>query len=132
MLLIQVYIDVEWTIKVLQHGMLRIFLREISMLCWDFPIDTEGIIEDADTTIGFRMIEVITLILEDSSLGEDGKAVGKTLWNKELTMIVLCQLYLYMLAICWRSLADIYCYIKHSTLHASYQLALGIWRTLEM
>ena len=54
------------------------------MFCWDFPIDTEGIIEDADTTIGFRMIEVITLVLEDGGLGEDGEAVGKTLRDKEL------------------------------------------------
>ena len=45
--------------------MLRIFLGEISMFCWDLPIDTEGIIEDADSAIGFWMIEVITLVLED-------------------------------------------------------------------
>ena len=45
--------------------MLRIFLREIGMFCWDSPIDTEGIVEDADTTISFWVIEVITLVLED-------------------------------------------------------------------
>ena len=32
--------------------MLRIFLREISMLCWDLPINTEGIIELADWAHG--------------------------------------------------------------------------------
>ena len=57
--------DIKWTIKILQHCMLRIFLREIGMLCWDFPIDTEGTIKDTDTTISFWMIEVITLVLED-------------------------------------------------------------------
>ena len=31
--------------------MFCIFLREISMHCRDFPIDTEGVIEDQDTTI---------------------------------------------------------------------------------
>ena len=71
------------------------------MFCWDFPIDTEGIIKDGDTSIGFRMIEVITLVLEDGSLGEDGETMGKALWNEELTMIVLCQFYCYMLAIGW-------------------------------
>ena len=45
--------------------MLRIFLGEIGMFCWDFPINTEGIIENTDATIGFWMIEVITLVLED-------------------------------------------------------------------
>ena len=37
------------------------------MIGWDLPINTEGIIKDADATIGFRMIEVITLVLEDGS-----------------------------------------------------------------
>ena len=45
--------------------MLRIFLREIGMLGWDFPIDTKDIVEDADTSICFWVIEVITLVLED-------------------------------------------------------------------
>ena len=78
------------------------------------------------------MIEVITLVLEDGGLGEDGEAVGKALRNEELTMIVLGQLYRYMLAIRWRSLANIYCYIQYSTLYAAYQFALGIRWALEM
>ena len=81
--------------------MLRIFLRKIGMFCWDFPIYTESIIEDADAAICLWMIELITLVLEDGSLGEDGETMGKALWNEELTMIVLCQFYCYMLAIGW-------------------------------
>ena len=34
----------------------------------DFPIDTEGIIEDADAAICLWMIELITLVLEDGCL----------------------------------------------------------------
>ena len=102
------------------------------MLGWDLPIDTEGVVEDTDASIGFWMIEVITLVLEDGGLGEDGEAVGKALRNEELTMIVFCQLYRYMLAIRWRSLTDIYCYIKYSTLYAAYKLALGIRWALEV
>ena len=71
------------------------------MFCWDFPFDTECVIEDADATIGFRMIEVITLILEDGSLLKDCEAVGKALWYEKLDMIVFCQFYSYMLAIGW-------------------------------
>ena len=56
----------------------------------------------------------------------------KASWDKKLTMIFLCQLYSHMLAIGWRSLADINCYIKHSTFYAAYQLALGIRRALEV
>lgn len=39
------------TIKVLQHLMLCIFLRELCMLCRNFLINTKGIIQDGDTTI---------------------------------------------------------------------------------
>lgn len=81
------------------------------MLCWNFPVNTEGFIEDADPTIGLWMIELIALILEDGSLGEDGEAMSKALWYEELTMIVFCQLYCHMLAISRGALANIYSYI---------------------
>ena len=58
--------------------------------------------------------------------------MGKALWDEELAMIIFCQFYSHMLAIRWRSLTNIYCYIKHSTFYAAYQLALGIWWALEV
>ena len=48
--------------------MLRVFFGEIGMFCWYLPINTEGVIEDADSSISLWMIEVITLVLEDGSL----------------------------------------------------------------
>ena len=45
--------------------MFCIFLREDGMFGWYLPINTEGIIKDADTTISLWMIEVITLVLAD-------------------------------------------------------------------
>ena len=48
--------------------MLGIFLRENSMFGWNLPINTKGIIKDADASICLGMIEVITLVLEDGSL----------------------------------------------------------------
>ena len=71
------------------------------MLCWDLPIDTEGIIEDRDTSICFRMVEVITLVLEDGCLRKNGESMGKALWDEELDMVIFCQLYCHMLAIGW-------------------------------
>ena len=58
--------------------------------------------------------------------------MGKSLWDEELDMIIFCQLYCHMLAISWRSLADVYGDIEDSTLYAAYQLALGIRWTLEV
>jgi len=81
------------------------------MFCWDLPINTEGFIKDRDTSICLRMIEVITLVLEDGSLGEDGEAMSKALWYEELAMIVFCQFYCHVLAISRGALANIYSYI---------------------
>ena len=81
--------------------MLRIFLGEIGMFCWDFPIDTEGIIKNANATISLWVIEVITLVLEDGCFRKNSESMGKALWNEELTMIVFCQFYSHMLAIGW-------------------------------
>lgn len=47
-------------------------------------------------------------------------------------MIVFCQLYCHMFAIRWRSLTNIYCYIKNSTFYAAYKLALSIRWALEV
>ena len=102
------------------------------MIGWDLPINAQAVVKDADASIGFRVIEFITLVLEDSGLGEDGEAVGKSLRDEELTMIVFCQLYGDMPAISGLSHADIHRYIKHPTRHTSCQLTLGKWRTLEM
>ena len=79
--------------------MFCIFLREDSMFGWYLPINTESVIKDVDTSISLWMIEVITLVLEDGGLGENGEAVGKALRNEELAMVIFCQLYCYMLAI---------------------------------
>ena len=58
--------------------------------------------------------------------------MGKALWDEELAMIVFCQFYSYMLAIGRGAFANIYSYIKHSTLYAAYQLTLGIRWALEV
>ncbi len=65
MLLIQIDFDVEWTIKLFQHRMLRILLCEIGMLCRNLPINTKAIIKDRNTSISLWMIELIALVLEN-------------------------------------------------------------------
>lgn len=46
MLLVQIHIDIKWTIKILQQVMLGIFLREDGMPGWYLPIYAEAIIKD--------------------------------------------------------------------------------------
>ena len=102
------------------------------MLCRNLPVDAQALVEDRDSPVSLRMIELIALILEHGSFAEYGKAMGKTTWNKELAMIILGQFHSHMLAIGRRTLANIHSHIKHGTLHAAHQVRLGEWRALEM
>ena len=58
--------------------------------------------------------------------------MGKALWDEELDMVIFCQFYSHMFAVSRGALANIYCYIEHSTFYAANQLALGIRRALEV
>ena len=102
------------------------------MLSWYLPIYAKTIIQDGNAAICLWVIEVITLILEDCSLAEHSEAMSKTTGNEELAMIILGQFYCYVLAVCWRTLANIHCYIEHCALDTAHQLGLCEWWTLEM
>ena len=47
------------------------------------PVNAKRIIQDTDAAICLWMIELITFVLEDGCLREDGKAVGETLGDEE-------------------------------------------------
>ena len=75
---------IEWGIEVFEEGMVGVLLGEDGLICWNVPIDTEGVIEDADTTFCLGMIELVTLVLEHRSVTEDGKAVGEAFRDEKL------------------------------------------------
>ena len=87
--------------------MLQIFLTKYRLLHWYAPVDAKGFILDVDSAICLGMIELVALVLEYGGLGENGEAMSKASWHEELTMIVFCQFYCYMLATCRRTLADV-------------------------
>ena len=58
--------------------------------------------------------------------------MSKTTRNKELAVILSCQLHLNMLSKSRRSLTDINSNIKYLTLENSYQFALGVLSFLEV
>ena len=92
--------------------MLGVFVTEDGMGSGDVPVDTQGVIKDADASVRLGVIELITLVLEDGCLTEDGKAMGKAFGNKELPMVILCQFHCDMLTVCRTTLTDIHCNIK--------------------
>lgn len=75
---------VKWTIEVLEEGMVGVLLGEDGMIGGDVPIDAEGVIEDADTSISLGMIELITLVLEYRCVAQHCKAVGKAFRDEKL------------------------------------------------
>ena len=92
--------------------MLQVLFTKYRLLYRYVPVNAKGFIFDIDAAIGLRMIELVALVLEDGSFGENGKAMGKTTRDEELTMIVFCQFYCYMLAKCRRTLADVNGYVE--------------------
>ena len=55
------------------------------------PVDTQRFIQNADTTVRFRMIEIVALVLEDGCFAQYRKSVGETLRDEELAVIVFGQ-----------------------------------------
>ena len=92
--------------------MLSVFVREQCLFSWNTPVNTQAIIKDTETTISFGMIKLITFILEYRCLTQHSKAVCKATGHKELTMIIFCQFYCYMLSISGATFADINSHIK--------------------
>ena len=64
--------------------MLQVFLAEYRLFHRYAPINAKGFVLDIDAAIGLRMIELVTLVLEYGSLGENGKAVSEATRDEEL------------------------------------------------
>ena len=64
--------------------MLQIFLAEYRLFHWYAPVNTQRFVLDVDAAISLRVIELVALVLEDGSFGENGEAMSKSSWNKKL------------------------------------------------
>ena len=72
--------------------MFSILLAKVGFICGNMPINAKASIQDTDATINLRMVEFITLILENSGLTQHCETVGKTTRHKELAMVIFRQL----------------------------------------
>lgn len=111
--------------------MLCVFLREHRFISRNTPVNSKSIIYYRNTTISFRMIKIITFVLEYGHITQYGKAMSKTTGHKELTMVIFRQFYCYMFAVCKTALTDIHSHIKYSTLYATNEFTLSKWWSLE-
>ena len=87
--------------------MFSVLLGEVGILCGDSPIYSKAFIQDTNPTIYFWMVELITLILENSRFAQDCKTMSKATRHKELAMIVFSQFYCHMLSVCRASLTNV-------------------------
>lgn len=60
--------------------MLQVLFTEYRLLHRYAPVDAKGFVLDIDAAIGLRMIELVALVLEDGSLGENGEALSILLY----------------------------------------------------
>ena len=112
--------------------MLRVLVAQDGVLRWDAPVDTERTVQNADAAVGFRMVEVVALVLEHSRLAQYREAVREAAWDEELPMVVFRQFNCHVLPVGEASPADVHGHVQHPAAHAAHQFALSDWRRLEM
>lgn len=94
------------------------------------PVDVETLVHERDARIGLGSIVVVALVLEHRFFGENRKTVGKTTRDEELEVIVLTELYSYVLTEGGTTLTDVYCHIQHAAARAAYEFALCVGHAL--
>ena len=110
----------------------EVLVRQYGLVGWDSPVYSQTLIQNAYAPVSFRVVELVAFVLEDRSLGQDGKAVGEALGNEELPVVVLREFHRDVLPISGAAFADVHCDIQHGAAHTPHQLALGEGRALEV
>ena len=130
--MIKVHGIVKRTLEVLQQRMLSVLVAQDGMLRGDAPVDAEAGVQDADAAIGFRMVEVVALVLEHSRLAQYREAVREAARDEELAMVVLAQFDGHVLPVGGAAAPDVHRNVKHPAANAAHQLALRERRSLKM
>lgn len=124
--------ELKRRLEVAEERVLGILVGEIGMSGRNAPVNAERVIQNRDTSVRLRMVEIVALVLENRRLGKDGEAVGETPRNEGLQVIVFRKFHGHMPAVGRRAFADVESDVKHPAPDTAHKLALGKWRTLEM
>ena len=108
----KVKLDLKRTLELSKSRMPEVLVGQYGLVGRDSPVDSQTLVQNAYAAVSFRVVELVAFVLEDRSLGQDGKAVGEAARYEELTMIVTCQLDSHVLPISRAAFADIYSHIK--------------------
>ena len=112
--------------------MAGVFVAEDGLGGGDAPVDAEGVVEDADASVGLGVVELVTLVLEYGGLAQYSEAVGEALRDEELAMVVFGEFYGDVLTVGWGTFADVNGYIQDSAFDTANEFALGKGWALEM
>ena len=78
----------EWAVKVFEEGVFCVFFGEDGFGGVDSPVNAEGVVENGDASVGFGVVELVAFVLEYGYVAEHGEAVGESLGDEELEVIV--------------------------------------------
>ena len=112
--------------------MLRVLVAQDGVLRWDAPVDTERTVQNADAAVGFRVVEVVALVLEHSRLAQYRKPVCEASGDEKLAVVDLAQFDGHVLPVGGAAAPDVHRNVQHPAAHAAHQFALSEWRRLEM
>ena len=112
--------------------MAKVFVGEDGLLGRDSPVDAQALVENADASVGLRMVELVALVLEDRRVAKHCESVCKALGDKELAVVLFAQLDGHVSAESGTAAAQIHCHIEHRSPHAAHEFALGVGRPLEV
>ena len=112
--------------------MLRVLVAQDGMLRWDAPVDTERTVQNADAAVGFRMVEVVALVLEHSRLAQYRKSMGEASGDKELAVVIFRQFDCHVLPVGGAAAPYVNRHVQHPAAHTAHKFALREWRCLKM
>lgn len=109
-----------------------VLLREKDILDRQRPVDAYVRVIPGYSAFRFGVVELIAFVLEQRLLAQDGETVGEALRDEGLEVVLPCQLYHLIFAICRGILAQVHSHIQDTAFNYPDKLALGKRRLLEM
>ena len=112
--------------------MLRVLLAQDGLLCGNSPVDAEAEVCDGDAAVGFGVVELIALVLEDGCLAQHGETMCEALRDEELPMVVFREFDGDVLPVGGRPFAYIDGYVEDGSPDTAHEFALRVGRALEV
>lgn len=100
--------------------MTHVFLGEDNIGQWQLPVDGQHGVVPRDAPLRLRAVEIVTLVLEDCRRAKHSKAMGHTLRQEKLAVVVSGQQNGYVLAKSGAATTYIDRNIKYATFNNTY------------